>query len=251
MATRIAVLPEVWLMHPETSADEIAVLCVLALHAGKDGTCFPSQGLLASILGRSRPWVCKVIGRLVELGLVERTHRQRNDGGDRTCLYRLAQPLQSKAKSSVPADDTPVSAENTGSHVGDSVKTIKENNKETHTTDAHGVSQPLGLISMAQPQTPAEDFQPTDSDLIWAIERFPQADLHAHTERFVHRCRAKGYRFRSLSDAWRSWLADDQTKPRVVMSKGRDGAAAQAKFEAWAGVASRATAPRGGLRHAA
>ena len=37
--TRVAILRADWLNHPETGPDEIAVMAVLSLHAGPDGTC--------------------------------------------------------------------------------------------------------------------------------------------------------------------------------------------------------------------
>ena len=62
-----------WAAHSEVGADELAVLCLLSLHADKrDGTCYPSQTTLARSLKRSRPWVIAVLNRLEALGLVRR-----------------------------------------------------------------------------------------------------------------------------------------------------------------------------------
>ena len=237
---RIAVMPEEWFIHPDTGADEIAVLATLSLHASKEGTCYPTQGHLASMLGRSRPWINKVITRLVELGLVVRIHRQRNDGGDRSCLYHLATNTAS-------AVHTDGSAENTGSHRHDSVKTEQEINKGTHTANAH-VNFPSSakVIHLKPTETleiPSDNWQPTDIDLLWMLDRFPHAadDLQTMTERFVTRCRAKGYRYRDISAAWRTWVSDDLRKPSVnSYVKGGRRSAAQMKFNAWAGVAARA-----------
>ena len=241
---RIAVMPEAWLLHPEVSADEIAVLAVLALHAGRDQTCFPSQGHLATMLGRSRSWVCRVIGRLVEIGLVVQTHRTRHDGGDRSCLYQLIVP---------PVESKPVSQEHTGCAVGDTIKTDKESNKGL-TADAHE-EQSARVVALQPVLTELPiDWQPSDHDLLWAIERFPTADFHQLTERFVLRCQARGYRYRDWSAAWRAWLADD-LRPSAP---GRSGAwrgkgaqpmaAAEPRLGVWAGVAARA---RGGSHAAA
>ena len=234
-------------MHPDTGVDEISVLSVLALHASKDGTCFPSQGLIADILGRSRPWVCKVIARLVELGLVERTHRQRSDGGERSCFYRLVPPRDEiDASPQAPL----ISTENTRSHHRDSLKTTPEHNKWTHTAGANKISHSSAFTLLSPPEQPPEDWQPSDADLLWAIGKFPDANLQMLTERFVLRCRAKGYRFRSLSDGWRSWIADDirALAAQGGVSKRRSGgsgpSAAHVKFEAWACVARRASGDR-------
>ena len=240
---RIAVMPEAWLLHPECGADEIAVLAVLALHAGRDQTCFPSQGHLATLLGRSRSWVCRVIARLVEIGLVVQTHRQRHDGGDRSCLYQLVAP---------PQESKPVSEEHTGCAAGDTIKTTKEF-KRGHTASAHETQSDRVVSLQTAPTDLPKDWQPSDQDLIWAIERFPAADLHQLTERFTLRCLAKGYRYRDWSAAWRAWLADDlrpAAPSRSGPGKGRgaqQAAAAETRLAAWAGVADRA---RGG-QHAA
>ena len=59
----------------------------------------------------------------------------------------------------------------------------------------------------------APDWQPDDQDLRWASERYPEADLSHHTERFIARCRAKGYRYHHPGAAWRAWLLDDLAAP--------------------------------------
>ena len=240
---RVAVLHEYWLTHSDVGADEIAVLAVLALHSNKSGSCWPTQGLLGRLLGRSRPWVNKVIGKLVELGIVVRTHRTRDDGGDRACLYTLVAPVeQSHAQDSVVADA------DTRSHDGDSVKDSSEHKTGTHTARP-ALNQNIVQLDLI---TPEPDWQPSDTDLCWAMDRYPAVDLSASVERFVNRCRAKGYRYRDLGAAWRSWLTDD-TKAGGRFGAAKTGAgggrasAAQTKFDAWAGVAARA----GGARHAA
>ncbi|MEI6558941.1 MAG: helix-turn-helix domain-containing protein [Rhodospirillaceae bacterium] len=231
--SRIAILYEQWFTHAEVGADEIAVLAALALHADRAGRCFPTQGLIASVLNRSRPWVNKIIGRLVELGLVGRTHRTRDDGGDRSCLYHLIQP-------------SPIgSRENTRSHPDDSVKTDQEINQETLPAATPDVFMP----SSDEPVSPDQDWQPADNDLCWAMTRFPDADLQALSERFVARCRAKGYRYRDLGAAWRSWLLDDVGKTGTAVPNRTDKRpppASYGRYEAWARAAS-----HGGGRHAA
>ena len=227
---RLAVMPEDWFMNPDVGADEIAVLATLALHA-RDGSCFPSQGLLARLLNRSRPWVNKTITRLVELGLITRTHRQRDDGGERACLYRLAAPLE-KVPSS--GGDAAGSEKNTPSHAVDSIKTESEIYNRTPPARATDTK----CFDQMPPVDIPETWQPTDQDLLWAIERFPAVDLAALTERFVLRCRAKGYRYRDLSAAWRSWLADDLRTPKP--SRPDRLHPAETRFAAWATVATRA-----------
>jgi hypothetical protein len=86
---RWAPVAQAWIDHPEVGADELAVLTVLSLHADSEGVCWPSQGLIADKLKRSRAWVIKIINRLEELGLVVRTRRHHASGGLRSCLYHL------------------------------------------------------------------------------------------------------------------------------------------------------------------
>ncbi len=224
---RVAVLQEGWLTHSDVGADEIAVMAVLALHANKSGSCWPTQGLIARMLDRSRPWVNKVIGRLVALGLVVKTNRSRDDGGDRACLYQLVAPVNAG-----------VHDENTRCRAADSITTNTGNKQDTH-------ALPASEIIRLDLKTPETDWQPSDDDLCWALDRFPSVDLQPSVERFVMRCQAKGYRYRNLGAAWRCWLAEDQrsggrvgaTKPGYA---GSHGSAAQTKFDTWAIVAARA-----------
>ena len=309
---RIAILHESWLTCGEVGSDEIAVLAVLALHADKNGACWPSQGLLARLLNRSRPWVNKVITRLVDLGLLKRTHRRRDDGGSRACLYHLipaspdtdTSPLgrdggsarpharsqgreyahpasqgsleestsrlngvvvppeisrpevsQKEASSPISSEPTalsppltcsvvnsPCSVSNTGSPNDDSIT-----NKPEHQQDAHQAASPSILInSSVLAKVPDADWQPSDADLIWALDRYPDTDLTTITERFLNRCRAKGYRYLDIGAAWRSWLIDDAGKEKLSKPyfdgrsrHNRPSSAAQDRFKAWGSVAAR------------
>ena len=201
-------------------------------------------------------WVNKVISKLVEIGLVERTHRTRDDGGDRACLYRLIAPMDIKTPcpapeaAESPTDNTVSSEGNTPSHNRDSITTELEIIQDSPPAGAREDS----IIRSFQAEIPAEDWQPSDADLLWAMERYPDADLTSVTERFVNRCRSKGYRYKDLGSAWRSWLADDHGKvhqPPRGISRGRGiqkQSAAQSRFDAWASVAQQASRE---VRHAA
>jgi DNA-binding MarR family transcriptional regulator len=234
---RIAILYESWLTHEKVGADEIAVLAVLALHAGKDGACWPSQRLLAHLLGRSRPWVNKVIRTLVALDLLEKADRSRNDGGRRTSWYRLAVP----ARQTCSTDDTIRPAEDTIRPAEDIACRDADNGtvKQELITDALPASAPRAVspvVSLAM--TPTADWQPGDDDLLFAVERFPHADLTAATEKFVSKCRARGYRYHDLGAAWRVWLAEDQDAQ--ARAENPKAAAAKGRFAVWASVAQRA-----------
>ena len=274
---RLAIMPEIWLTHPEVGADEIAVLAALSLHANKEGTCYPSQGLLAQILNRSRPWVNKVVSRLVEIGVIERTHQTRRDGGERACLYRLiGRPPESKLKSPCPAPlestsestqsrqpDRVSQSRDSACHGDDSLKTDYELKQESHPASATINSQgsqeilppriaavysPLNPINhdiTSKPSIPNSDWQPTDADLIYLLERFPEVPpdtITGMTERFILRSQAKGYSFLDISAGWRSWLTDDIKKANDTSQRhNARTSASQTKFDAWASVAARAS----------
>ncbi|MEI8394810.1 MAG: helix-turn-helix domain-containing protein [Rhodospirillaceae bacterium] len=240
--SRFAILHSGWIEHAEVGADEVAVLAVLALHVDRHGRCFPTQGLLARLLGRSRPWINKVIGRLVEIGLIERTHRQRDDGGDRACLYRLIAPAEAQKiyDRQTSVTDTVSSKCDTGSHTADSITPESEHKEEIHHANASIDSKSTVVVQFQSSEIPAEDWQPTDRDLCWAMERYPDLDLQVATDRFVTRCRAKGYKYRDLGSAWRSWLTDDAGKANARPDRTPRGKASPSysRYAAWAGVAN-------------
>jgi len=219
---RVAVMSADWISHPDTGVDEIAVLTVLALHADRDGLCWPSQALLARLLNRSRPWVNKVINRLCELGLLSKTRRHRDDGGNRSCLYRLKRPASATDHDQAPDRmatdriDRPGLADDQAGPAGDSLGSPAHNRKnpsEPNCEDTLAVSATKSWQRSspmeAEPTIVPEDWQPDVEDLRWAGQQFPGLDLKRHTARFVFRCRAKGYSYRHPGTAWRAWLLDD------------------------------------------
>ena len=66
---RLSILPAWLVMHAELAADDLGLLTLIALHADRNGSCFPSQGTLASQLKRSRTWVCRRVAFLVSVGI--------------------------------------------------------------------------------------------------------------------------------------------------------------------------------------
>ncbi len=257
MKQRIAVLHESWLTNAEVGADEIAVLAVMALHASKNGTCFPSQGLLARLLGKSRPWVCKKISRLVQIGIVEKTDRARLDGGRRTSFYRLVPPVCTPCHSehmAGPTGDSPCHAHDNITPKQELKVVDSPRARESADCSESGHEVPVAKVPVQEVKvavTPEEGWQPSDKDLIYGIERFPEADLQAATEKFVNKCRAKGYRYSDLGASWRVWLAEDQADKKTKEFRYGNGVArtspAQAKFDVWASVARAASG--GGLHH--
>ncbi|MEI8395986.1 MAG: helix-turn-helix domain-containing protein [Rhodospirillaceae bacterium] len=252
MSTRLAILHASWLEHPEVGADEVAVLAVLALHADRQGSCFPSQGLLATLLGRSRPWVCKVISTLCELGILQKTNQTRaHDGSNRACLYKLIAPDNQAKPPALPSQqsheaDSDGQPENRGCHSGDS---ITPKIKQTVETPPACDALDLKLVSLDSTQAvqvatiPGEDWQPTDESLLWAFDRYPDTDLQAARDRYVNKCRARGYKYICHDSAWRSWLADDVAMTSNKFSGPNRGRTppTYARFAAWGAVAAHAT----------
>lgn len=252
---RVAVMYADWISHPDTGVDEIAVLTVLALHADREGVCWPSQALLARLLNRSRPWVNKVVTRLCALDLLRKTRRQRQDGGNRSCLYQLVYPsgvpsaarapLNNAATINVAHQSGPVAEAATeqaweatsssdpgpvpcpdndrGGSGFDSGGFAQDNRKipfEPLQEDSLSAATAAAPASSISPESIlvlplAEDWQPSAADLRWAAQYFPESDLVQHTQRFISRCRAKGYSYRDPAAAWRAWLIDDSSQPAV------------------------------------
>jgi hypothetical protein len=89
MQEQVGFFRAAWRDNDEIDAGMLAVLAVLASYADALGVCWPSQGKIAQKCRRSRSWVILQINKLEALGILTRTNRQRRDGGERSCLYRL------------------------------------------------------------------------------------------------------------------------------------------------------------------
>jgi hypothetical protein len=248
---QFVLVPVEWLDDPDLGADEIAVLVALRRHADhKDGTLAVRQGLLATKLKRSRPWVNAVIGRLEALGRLKRFRIE----GRRCCGYQLpdvaaiaaarSRTTDTSAASPCPPpdsrsqpDDTELNPANINfSRSGINAECVAFGSAdETATIDAH---------------VPAADWQPTDNNLVWAMQTYPDVDLAEHTALFVARSRSKGYAFKDLNAGWRAWLIEDYRKIRAAAEKGaavpwsgrggrgRGGDAGYERMAAWAAAAA-------------
>lgn len=67
---RFAIIP--WMVMERLNAAQIGLYCALAVHADKNGWCWPSQHTLAKIVGRSQSWVNNALFQLDELRVIER-----------------------------------------------------------------------------------------------------------------------------------------------------------------------------------
>lgn len=68
---------------------EKAVYRFLKDHANKDGTCWPGINTIAAGVSLSRSTVKRALDGLVKLGLVEKSHRWRENGSLSSNLYRV------------------------------------------------------------------------------------------------------------------------------------------------------------------
>lgn len=263
--TRWGKIPAWWLLHPAVDADRLAVMAALCTYADEAGFCEPSQATLARRLGRSRPWVNRVIAELAAAGLIRKQARARQNGGTTSCRYHLAQTPE-QARSFVQDTQLPVMGE-TGlrpagdrpCHPADTSHATPEQIQDTHAVPAQRRDQtpPKERDEPTQPPRPgaslaepAQDWSPSREIAERARQLYPDAPLEHHTLRFVTRCRAKGYRYANLDAAWLEWLIADRTQPRRPQATGLEGAGRQAvsaarqpaehrlhRFDAWAAAA--------------
>ncbi len=73
----------------ELNSREKAVYRFLKDHANKDGTCWPGINTIAAGVSLSRSTVKRALDGLVKLGLVEKSHRWRENGSLSSNLYRV------------------------------------------------------------------------------------------------------------------------------------------------------------------
>ena len=220
--TRWGKFPAWWLLNPDTDADRVAVLAALATYADEAGFCEPSQATLARRLGRSRPWVNRVVAALAATGLLRKETRSRSNGGMTSCRYQLAlTPDQAKlfllqvTRKSVPSVTAPCPATDTPRHHRD---TSQVNVKQTHNPCPD--TRVLGRVRMGEMDTgdsrilPEQDWSPPKELVERAVRLCPDTDLDTHTAHFIARCRAKGYRYlpNAMADAWLSWLLEDKRR---------------------------------------
>ncbi len=214
--TRWGRVPAWWLLHPGMDADRFCVMAAMSTYADDQGRCDPSQATLARHLRRSRPWVNGVVARLAADGFLEKTGRSRRNGGNTSCEYRLRleppeamdTPLRT-GETGVTGTTSPVATEDPPRRRGDQSQPVPEQIQ----------TRPVARAPRAasgDPGKPAVEDVPAD----WKpdaplLERgraaCPGADLAHHAALFVHRCRAKGYRYApaALGDAWLAWLIED------------------------------------------
>lgn len=220
MVTRWGKVPAWWLLHPGMDADRFCVMAAMATYADDQGRCDPSQATLARHLRRSRPWVNGVVARLAADGFLVKTGRARRNGGNTSCEYRLLldpaeapENLGAGVTTATPPDATRDSPRHRGDQSQPDPEQIQTTRPEAR--EPRCISD-RGRSSQTQPSKPAvaevpADWVPDADALNRGRAACPEADLEHHASLFVHRCRAKGYRYAptALADAWLAWLIED------------------------------------------
>ena len=65
------------------------MLIYLKDHANKEGTCWPGINTIAAGVSLSRSTVKRVLRELMQVGLIEKDHRWRENGSLTSNLYRI------------------------------------------------------------------------------------------------------------------------------------------------------------------
>ena len=100
-----SVCPKKIYENKDLSALDIRVYLAISGFANNDGACFPSVARLADICGVSKRTIFRVINKLSELKVIERSHRLRDDGGYSSNLYLVTQmSLPSDTDVTTPSD---------------------------------------------------------------------------------------------------------------------------------------------------
>ncbi|HEY8612266.1 MAG TPA: helix-turn-helix domain-containing protein [Roseomonas sp.] len=220
--TRWGKVPAWWLLHEGIDADRFCVLAAMATYADDAGLCDPSQATLARRLKRSRPWVNRVVAQLADEGFLEKTVRARRNGGTTSCLYRLhlLPPERGVAAvtEGVGGTDSPRHRPDTSQPEAEQIQDSRPDAR------AAGDGKPTVAAAGGRPpgedrREPERDWTPSDDAVAEAVRLYPDADLDEHTARFVARCRAKGYQYARLDDAWLDWLLADRRGDRRAASR--------------------------------
>jgi DNA-binding MarR family transcriptional regulator len=220
-----------WVNHPEVGPDELALLALLSLYAGKDGACWPSQSTLADRLKRSRSWVIRVLNSLEATGLVTRSQRQAARGRRTTCLYTLVghaeivkgTPAAQGTHWNRDADDRVAShhvAETEQEHQNPAIAGLSRR------TQAGGESpfvsrQAEGNERSSARSMPPENWVPSPADRAFAAEHAPGVDADRFARVFIESCRSHGYRYVNHSAAFRTWLLNRWEKSDALHAEHR------------------------------
>jgi hypothetical protein len=206
-----------WFGLPDVGRDEIALLAVLCTYADQGGECWPSQERIAADLKMSRPWVIKVISKLLALGLVT-TRRFKHQGRVRLS-YRLKMIPTADLAVHIPTDEeqkNPAGGECVSARTGPvsggpgPVTDVTETDSPEHKDSTLPTGGADGGVAVCAKVGVPNNWEPGFDDLEFAKRERPDIDPHKFTRRFKLACRARGAEFAEFSAAWRLWLLNER-----------------------------------------
>jgi hypothetical protein len=206
-----------WFGLADVGRDELAVLAVLCAYADQNGECWPSQERIAADLKMSRPWVIKVITKLLELGLIT-TRRFKHQGRIRLSYQLKTVPCGDVAKKSPAEARHAISAAGPGragmtEHVTDGpvpVTDVTETDSPEHKNPTLSPRGAGGGSNGGEKLSVPDAWEPMPDDLDFAKRERPDLDPNKFTQRFKLACRARGAEFADISAAWRLWLLNER-----------------------------------------
>jgi DNA-binding MarR family transcriptional regulator len=233
-----------WVDHPDVGANEIAVLSVLTLYVGRDGTCYPSQATLAARLKVSRSWVIRALNRLAELGLVRREQRRGARGRSGSCLYTIeghaeatkaaCRDMRRQPGNATPTREADVIEDIDADHLGVAPNGVASTEHEQRAKPESGLSQRArgartrdegpALKKGEDKTVPPTNWTPTDEDRAFTAEHAPELNVDGFAVLFVQSCHAHGYRYADHSAAFRAWVLNRWRKSNVHSHAHRDHA---------------------------
>lgn len=185
--------PSWWLTHPEINSNRLSVLMALASFANSaTHTCFPSQSTIAEMLQLSRSLVNRVIGELVEIGLIMKTHRKRADQGTTSCLYKIVFEQETSATHS--------SASTLSKTVTPPV-TLGDRNKKNDKSSLY-----------EDKSDQVKEWHPALATLQEIEKIRPGFDAQAYAEKMKGKVLKRGYQYPDLDMALLDWFREDQKR---------------------------------------
>ncbi len=195
-------VPNWWITHPDINSNRLSVLMALARYADRNThTCFPSQSTIAKLLDASRAWVNKIIKELVELGLIEKTNRTRDNNGTTSCLYKVQFDLPGKDSSTEKAAYYSSSKAVTGG--------VKESDRNKN--------KDKSLLSTRSGEE-IQDWEVSAEAVKEMSSLAPGFDVRTYAKKFKEKVLSRGYQYPNLNSALMEWFKADHarglTKPR-------------------------------------
>jgi hypothetical protein len=178
-----AIVP-VWVLDAGLSSRAVHLYALLADHAGRDGSCFPSRGLLAERMSASVDTVDRAMAELLKAGAVVKRARAKGTGEQTSNLYTL--------RSAKPTADAPTLTAQTGA------APVRHRGRTDAAPGAAPVRHEQEPINQETPQPPARPGEPSST----------HHGQHA-------RCRACGTTPRQIAETQRRERLEAERKSRA------------------------------------